>query len=141
MQKTIFKRIKFSVGVCLLLLVVALTACGKENLPVAAGDHAVLEQLAQAYRKVGEQYPMQPQAMSPEGRKKFVSQVFMQAGYGYSASLISLANTAADSTDQDQRDLVELLLLPAKGLSDKVLAKSFSDEEAAAVKHLRSTFR
>jgi hypothetical protein len=125
----------------MLLLVAALTACENENLPAAAGDHAVLEQLAQAYRKVGEHYPMQPQAMLPEGRRKFVDQVFRQAGYSYSASLISMASRSADNTDQDQRDLVELLLLPAKGLSDKSLDKSYSTEEQAAVQRLRTTFR
>ena len=125
----------------MLLLVAALTACGDERLPAAAGDHAVLEQLAQAYRKVGEQYPISPHAMSPEGRRKFVDQVFKQAGYSYSASLSAMANGSADSTDQDQRDLVDLLLLPTQGLSDKSLSKSYSTEEQAAVQQLRTTFR
>ena len=140
MQKTIIKRILDS-GCLWLLLAATLTACGNETLPAAAGDHAVLEQLAQAYRQVGDHYPMQPQAMSPEGRRKFLDQVFRQAGYSYSASLLALANGPADSTDQDQRDLSELLLLPAKGLSDNQLGKSYSDEEQAAVKRLRTTFR
>lgn len=140
MRKIIIKRI-LSSGSLWLLLVVVLTACENETLPAAAGDHAVLEQLAEAYRKVGDHYPMQPRTMSPEGRRKFVDQVFTQAGYSYSASLLALADGAADSTDQDQRDLSELLLLPAKGLSDNLLSKSFSDEEQAAVKRLRTTFR
>lgn len=123
------------------LLILALTACSDESLPAAAGEHAVLEKLAQAYRKIGEGYPMQPQAMAPKGRREFVKLVFRQAGYSYSATLIALANTTENGDNKDQRDLAELLLLPAKGLADKVLAKSYSAEELAAVKRLQDTFR
>jgi hypothetical protein len=124
-----------------LLLIATLTACGEQKLQIAAGNHAVLEQLAEAYRKVGEQYPVQPQAMPPEGRKKFVNQVFAQAGYSYSASLIALANVGADGAKPDRRDLAELLLLPTKGLSDKALTKVYSEDELAAVKRLQTIFR
>lgn len=126
----------------MLLLALILAACGEQN-PQAApvGDHAVLEQLAEAYRKVNAKYPVQPQAMPPEGRKKYLVQVFDQAGYNYSMSLIAAAKLATDSNNKDQRDLSELLLLPVKGLSDEAQAKMYSADELAAVKQLHKTFR
>lgn len=140
MQSLIKKAVCLS---AVLLAVLVLTACdGEQSQPVAPmGDHAVLEQLADAYRKVSEQYPVQPQAMSPEGRKKFLTQVFKQAGYNYSASLIAAVQTATDNASKDQRDLVELLLLPTKGLSDEALGKMYSADELAAVQQLRKAFR
>ncbi|HEC20682.1 MAG TPA: hypothetical protein ENI97_15305 [Gammaproteobacteria bacterium] len=107
----------------------------------APADHAVLEELAQAYRKVGEDYPMQPQAMAPEGRKEFVSRVFAEAGYDFSASLIALARPGADRTNQDQRDLAELLLLPSRGLSDDALARLYTADERKSIQQLRTIFR
>jgi hypothetical protein len=126
----------------LLSAIFALVACdGEKQQAVAAGEHATLEQLAKAYRKVGEQYPVQPQAMPPEGRKKFLNQVFKQAGYGYVQTLLALPQSVTDSNNKDQRDLAELLLLPTKGLSDEALEKLYSVEELAAVKKLKTIFR
>lgn len=124
-----------------LLLVLILAACGESTLQVApVGDHAVLEQLAGAYRKVSARYPVQPQAMPPEGRKKFLSQVFRQAGYSYSLTLIATAKSATDRDNKDQRDLSDLLLLPVKGLSDEAQAKIYNVDELAAVKQLHKVF-
>lgn len=109
-------------------------------MPAAAADHAVLEQLADAYRRVGEQFPSQPQAMRPEGRRDFLDKVFAQAGYSYSATLTGLAQTGADRSNQDHRDLVELLLLPGKGLSDADLASIYNADELRAVQQLRKAF-
>jgi hypothetical protein len=124
------------------LLMLGFVACSSETQKAAPlGEHAVLEQLAEAYNAIGEQYPMQPQAMPPKGRKEFVERVFMQAGYSYSATLLALAQPGADATNQEQRDMAELLLLPAKGLSDEGLGKLYSADEVAAVRRLQADFR
>jgi len=130
----------------MMLALLSLTACSNDaQQPAPMGDHTVLEQLAEAYRAVGERYPMQPQAMPPSGRKDFISKVFTQAGYSYSATLISVGqpgtSPAPTPTNQDHRDLVELLLLPNKRLSDEDLSSLYSEDEQAAVRRLRITFR
>jgi len=125
-----------------LLAILSLAACDDKNRLVApAGDHAVLEQLAEAYRNVGEKYPVQPQAMPPGGRKEFVDKVFTLAGYHYSATLIAMGQSAADSSNQEQRDLVELLLLPVKGVSNEVRADLYTDDELVAMQRLQINFR
>lgn len=136
-KNTVYFRIALLASALLGLL-----ACSNAaQTPAPVGDHAVLEQLADAYRSVSQQYPMQPQAMPPKGRREFVDQVFLQAGYGYSATLVAMSQAGTDITNQDQRDLVELLLLPNKGLSDEDIATIYNADEAAAVRRLRADFR
>lgn len=125
-----------------LLAILSLTACDDEKQQIApAGDYAVLEQLATAYRTISEKYPVQPQAMLPKGRKEFLNKVFMQAGYSYSATLIAMGQSATDSSNQEQRDLVELLLLPVKGVSNEVRADLYTDDELIAMRRLQINFR
>ncbi len=126
----------------LLLAILGLTACDDKKQQVApSGDHAVLEALAAAYREVGEKYPVQPQAMPPKGRKEFVNKVFAQAGYSYSATLIAMGQAAAGPSNKEQRDLVELLLLPVKGVSNEVRADLYTDDELVAMQRLQIHFR
>ena len=126
----------------LVILTLALFACGeKVQKATPVGDYAVLEQLANAYRSVGEQYPMQPQAMPPQGRREFIEKVFQQAGYSYSLSLLAVGQSTDSITHQDHRDLVDLLLLPNKGMSDESLPALYNAEEQVAVRHLRTVFR
>ena len=108
MQKTVYLWISLLAACSMTLL-----ACS-ENVqkPAPLGEYAVLEQLAKAYHTTREQFPMSPQAMRPEGRKDFVNKVFAQAGYSYSATLLAAANAEVSVTNQDHRDLVDLLLLP-----------------------------
>jgi len=141
MQK-LLKNIAYSWVV--LLAISGLTACDeKKQLIAPIGEHAVLEQLAAAYRKVSEEYPVQPQAMPPKGRKEFLNKVFMQAGYSYSATLIAMGQQAATigKNNQEQRDLVELLLLPVKGVSNEVRADLYTDDELIAMQRLKINFR
>lgn len=139
MQTNIKSMIRFGIAA---LFMLGIVACSNETQkPAALGEHAVLEQLAKAYDAVGEQYPVRPQSMPPKGRKEFVERVFQQAGYSYSATLIALAQPGADATNQEQRDLAELLLLPAKGLSADGLGKLFSADELVAVKRVKADFR
>jgi hypothetical protein len=122
------------------LLATGLAACNSEAPRPAApiGDHAVLEQLADAYREVAQQYPVQPRGMRPEARKQFVQQIFAQTGYDYAATLQALAAQNTDVASQDQRDLTELLFLPHQGLADTDLATLYSDTELAAVRTIQN---
>ena len=129
----------------LLLLILALpvlSACDNGSLkPAPVGDHVVLEQLADAYRSVAQQYPMQPASMPPEGKKKFIEGVFTTAGYSFSATLKAFAKQGVDVTNQDHRDLVELLMLPHKGLTDADMATLYSTEELAAIRSIQSSLK
>ena len=129
----------------MLLLVLALlilSACDNGSLKSAPiGDHAVLEQLAAAYRNVAQQYPVQPASMRPAGKKKFIEGVFTTAGYSFSATLKAFAKQGVDVTSQDHRDLAELLMLPHKGLADTDMATLYSTEELAAVRSIMASLK
>ena len=126
----------------LMTFLLTLPACSDVvQKPAPLGEYAVLEELAAAYRTTSEQYPVQPQAMRPKARKEFLSKVFVQAGYGYSATLLALADTELSITNQDHRDFVDLLLLPGKGLSDADLASIYTADELIVVRRLRKLFR
>jgi len=119
-----------------------LSACEKTGDGAApTGDHAVLEQLADAYRTVSEEFPAPPSALRPEGRQKFVEQVFQKAGYDHGATLRAFAISGAAMTTQDHRDLAELLLIPYRGLESAELEKLVSGEELNAVITLQDALR
>ncbi len=139
MQHSIKKPV--CVWVISLTILLGLAACDEKQQIASAGDYAVLEQLATAYRTVSKKYPTQPQAMPPKGRKVFLNQVFTQAGYSYSATLIAMGESTTDSSNQEKRDLVELLLLPVKGVSNEVRAGLYTDDELVAMQRLQINFR
>ena len=113
-----------------------LSACDKPAGQAApVGDHAVLEQLAEAYRVTAQQFPVAVQGMKPEGKRQFVEQVFAHAGYDYPATLAALAANL-DATNPDHRDLAELLVLPRVGLADDQLNGLYSSTEQQAIRAL-----
>lgn len=119
-----------------------LLACSDDvQKPAPVGEYAVLEQLAAAFRTIGAQYPVQLQAMRPDARKEFLTKVFAQAGFGYSATLLALTDAELSITNQDHRDFVDLLLLPGKGLADADLTSIYSADELFVVRRLRKQFR
>ena len=107
------------------------------GIPAPIGDHAALEELATAYRRVSEEYPVRPDGMRPKARKQFIQQVFVAAGYQYEATLSAFAGQGVDVTNQDQRDLAELLFLPHRGLSETDMEKLYSAEELKAIRALQ----
>ena len=124
------------------LVALILPACGDDmQKPAPLGEYAVLEQLASAYRKTSEHYQIQPQAMRPETRKEFLTKVFAQAGYGYSATLLALSDAELSNANQNHRDFVDLLLMPGKGVVDADLASIYSVDELPVVHRLRKVFR
>lgn len=126
----------------LLLLFLSLPGCDNGTLkPAPIGDHAVLEQLAEAYRSVAQQYPVQPASMRPAGKKQFVEEVFKNAGYSFSATLNAFATKGADVNSQDHRDLAELLFLPHQGLGEAELATMYTGDELAAIKAIQTSLK
>ena len=126
----------------LLLLLLFVSGCDNNSpKPATVGDHAVLEQLAEAYRIVAQQYPVQPASMRPAGKKKFVEAVFKNAGYSFSATLGAFARQGANRTNQEHRDLAELLFLPHQGLADSDMVTLYSTEELIAIRSIQSSLK
>lgn len=127
----------------LAVLSMGLFACEGQEVGKAApiGDHAVLEQLATAYRSVANEYPMQPASMRPIHKKEFIERVFASAGYHYRATLIAFAKQGADVTNQDQRDLAELLFLPHRGLDENGMKDLYTAEELAAIRSIQADLK
>ncbi|WP_455198261.1 hypothetical protein [Kaarinaea lacus] len=126
--------------VILIALSVGLAACESNQPGKAApiGDHAVLEQLASAYRSVAAEYPVQPSSMRPKGKKEFVERVFTTAGYHYGATLTDFARQGVDVTNQDQRDLADLLFLPHQGLGIEEMDNLYSADELEAIRAIQA---
>jgi hypothetical protein len=124
----------------ILFMAMCLLACSQapSGTPAPLGDYATLEKLADAYRKVGQSYPVQPHSMRPAGRKQFLQQVFAEAGYDYSATLTAVAAAGVDASNQDHRDLVELLLLPHQGMAEADWDELYTRAELAAVQDIRA---
>lgn len=122
------------------VLVLLLAACGTALPPAPIGEHAALEHLAAAYRSSLQTFPTGPGNMRPAGRLQFVRQVFREAGYDYEASLVALA-AQWDAADADQRDLADLLTLPARGLSGDGLAALYQGDALNAVQYLRHALK
>jgi len=130
-------RLLYVIALCAALL----AACGKPALPAAPlGDHAALEQLAEAYKQTLQDVPTAPRAMRPAGRLLFVEQVFRGAGYDYAATLTVLA-VGLDAGDKNQRDLAELVSLPFAGLSDAGLDELLSGDELENARLLRQRLK
>jgi len=131
--------------ICLPLLLANSALIGCQQKPVAEpaplGDYAVLEQLAEAYREVAEQYPLQPRQMTPALRRQFVEQVFQRAGYDYTATLGAMARQGVDVTNQDHRDLAQLVLLPHQGLDHEARVELYSSGELASVEAIEAALR
>jgi hypothetical protein len=127
----------------LIVLSVGLAACERNQTGKVApiGDHAVLEQLANAYRSMEKDYPVRPANMRPKGKKEFVERVFTTAGYHYGATLTAFAKQGADVTSQDQRDLADLLFLPHRGLSEEDMKDLYTSEELAAIRAIQTSLK
>ncbi len=95
---------------------VMVTACSQspENLvPAPLGERAVLERLADAYTALSDKkLGVSPMSLLGDERHKFVTEVFAQAGYDYSATLRALAMGEFDRSNELHNDMVELLLMP-----------------------------
>lgn len=117
-----------------LLLLFAVACTDKQHAGAAPpGDKAALEKLADAYRNVAEGLPQNPTGLRPSARRKFLEQVFQQAGYDYSASLIALAGVDGSQINQYHHDLKQLLYLPHYDKRIAQLSDVYSEEEIRAI--------
>ncbi len=139
--------IKKLMGMGVLLCAVALlSGCNsKPATPVAAplGDNAVLEKLASAWEKLSDtKLAVSPASLPGDGRKKFLEQVFAEAGYDYSATLKQLASQPLDKGNQTYVDMAELLLLPHRNAQVPMdPAEYYSIEELQAVAALERALK
>jgi len=92
-----------------------------------------LEKLASAYKIVAETIPVSPVNLRPAARKKFVEQVFTEAGYNYSATLQALSMVQANSSTQYHKDIKQLLFLPHYRVKFEETIDIYTDEEIKAI--------
>ena len=108
---------------CLLLLALSIACSSESNGELKAapiGDHSVLEELAEAYEKLAENVQTSPTRLPPKERKRFVNNVFKEAGYSYAATLSTLVEQGINVKDKNQMDLADLLRLPHRGLGGEI---------------------
>ena len=118
-----------------LLLISMSIGCSEKEAPAApVGNKAVLEQLARSFENVSQTLPMNPMALTPQGKRSFVIDVFQRAGYSYRATLIAAAETVV--VGQNEKDLIELLLFPLVGIGADEINSIFSPDEIDAVRKL-----
>lgn len=111
------------------------------GIPAPIGDKTVLEKLATAYTNNVEKQQIAPASMLPNGKIEFIKQVFIDAGYDYSMTLLMLSGSQFDPTIQLHFDLAELVLLPQTGLSYDDYETIYTEEEVKALKKLQNAIR
>jgi len=126
------------VSVALIILLMA--ACGSDRQPVEGavplGEKAALEKLALSYEKLSQQLLNSPTSLAPKERKEFIRQVFSDAGYDYSITLLSLAEGGLDKRMQYHYDLVELLFMPHQINRLNKLSEIYSPAEIEAIEKI-----
>ena len=124
--------------ICLGLLLILISACDKQKPTKAAplGEKQSLEILADSYRKVSAQYPIAPTSFNPRAKREFVEQVFVNAGYHYSNTLIALSRIDPNEITQYHRDIKQLLFLPKVGLSEEDSKDIYNESERNAIREI-----
>ena len=120
-----------------------LAGCAQQQPGVAAplNNLQALEKLASAYEAVSEQIPVSPASLAPKARKKFVIQVFENAGYNYHETLKEISKIKTEEITKLHRDLLELLFMPHHGLSADDMKLIYSEEELVVINKTKSTFK
>lgn len=136
----------------LLKLILCLTALGAitallgcnnqtpEEPAAPLGDILALEKLADAYKEVSNDFPVNPINLAPDVRKKFVKQVFSNAGYGYQRTLSALSEISNPEITKLHRDMQELLFLPHYRVGKEVWSDIYTDEEIQLVRKIEKNF-
>jgi hypothetical protein len=123
--KTLLKQWYFVV-----LLGVISIACQPTNQsPAPLGERQALEKLAGVYDRLSQRLPISPSGLTPQGKLKFVHDVFKKAGYDYNATLNALAQTPSQTVNSYHKDMTELLFMPHRGLSRQDMETLYSKEE------------
>jgi len=126
-----------------LVFLTGLLACTETPPEQAAplNDRPTLEKLADSYRFVADQFPVSPDKLAPKMRRKFVEQVFSNAGFGYRETMISLSRIDRGQITQLHRDMQELLFLPHHQLGKDSLGEIYSEEEIALIDKIDLLFK
>ncbi len=133
-------KVRGGVNLFLVIFTLVLAGCSDHvaELPAASfGDITVLEKLAKSYEKIAEYIPVRPQKLRQEDKKKFVEDVFKDAGYNYKKTLLSPAAQQVMKS-KHHRDLAELVLLPTTGLDEQSLTELYDAAELLAIAALKS---
>jgi len=131
-----FKKTKSLIPPLALVLLLLLHACNNANQYQAAaplGEISVLKALEKSYNTAANALPAAPTKLKPSVRRKFVEQVFQQAGYNYSATLMALAKTPSETINQHHKDMKELLFLPHHTLKFEDVKDVYTKEEQTAI--------
>ena len=135
------KRIQSPALLTIFLLAWLAGCTEKEQGPAAPlNDKASLEKLAQAYEAVSDTVPVSPVKLTPKARRKFVEQVFTASGYGYSATLLELANVQSGSATQLHKDMKDLLFMPHYGVNFEETKHIYSETELRAIEKINKHF-
>lgn len=121
---------------CIMLFCLVVFACGKQaetDTAAPLDDKKTLEILAKAYEKISESMPASPVSLRPEARKKFVLEVFKEAGFSYGATMASLADVETENVTQFHRDMKELLFLPHYGFRFDEVKSIYSENEIESI--------
>lgn len=98
----------------MLALVIGLSACSQEPSeigPAPLGDLSALEQLAESYTKVSDQMlATSPISLPGKERRRFLENLFQDAGYDFSQTLAALAE-GLDNNNKLHRELAELVMM------------------------------
>ena len=131
--------------VALLVTPVLVTIVGCESRPrhpaAPLNDRTALEKLASAYKTVSETLAVSPVKLRAEARRKFVEQVFAEAGYDYTLTLVALAGTQPAAITQYHKDMKELLYLPHYGMKFEEVKDIYTDHESRAIQQIDNHFR
>ena len=100
----------------------------------------VLQNLATAYKKQAEPLPLNPLALAPLQRKKFVKRVFAEAGYDYTSTLLQLALVDPGSISLLHKDMRDLLFLPHYGVKFEEVKSIYSAQELSAISKIKQHF-
>jgi hypothetical protein len=136
MQKTLLVIVLISAGIF------NLTACetSKQTRNSAAplGEKNALEKLAAAYETVSKSIPTSPVQLKPEARRRFVEQVFHEAGYDYAATLHALSQVKPEAVTQYHKDIKQLLFLPHYGTVFEETKSIYNEQEIQAIQLIDS---
>jgi len=106
--------------------------------PVPLGDKQALEQIAIAYRAATDKLMTSPNGLRPKGKRLFIENVFLQAGYNYNSTLLKMVDSGFNSKTQLHKDLAELVLLPQTGVHITELDSFNTELEIEAIIYLQN---
>ncbi len=125
----------------IIALSAGLVACQADHRPSAPlGERVALDKLASAYETLSEQLPVAPSGLTPQGKLKFVQEVFKRAGYDFSTTLQALAQTPSEGLNTYHKDMMELVLLPSQGLSEEAEEDLYDAAQLASIRKIKTFY-